>query len=307
MTPHGRARPFRITDRDETMLRYVVRFRFLSPTQLVRVVAGSPRGVTNRLRLLAAHRYLIRRRHTPTEPFIYGIANRGARFLATRGFDINHRLDWTGENRRRKNSPEHLLEIAEAMFHVDRAVRQHAIDLTDHHEILRDMPQPTQATKRPFLLRVPFHHRHNLIRIPIVPDRLFALHYPDARHNFALERDLGSMDVSANRLVNKPSIRRKQLGYYLAFKQRRIIDRWGFESFRVLFVTQSEARIESMLREQRRVVPQCPPGFFLYTTMQRLSLHGALGPAWRTTRRDHVSLLHTPRHRPAELARAIFS
>jgi hypothetical protein len=42
---------------------------------------------------------------------------------------------------------------------------------------------------------------------------LFALAYPNARHNFALERDLGTMDIWADRLVGKSSIRRKQLAY----------------------------------------------------------------------------------------------
>jgi hypothetical protein len=61
-----------------------------------------------------------------------------------------------------------------------------------------------------------------------------------------------------------------------------------------------------MLRAQRRVAPKCPPGFFLYSTRERLERHGALGHAWRTIKRDNVSLLHTPPHHPAELAKAIF-
>jgi hypothetical protein len=46
-----------------------------------------------------------------------------------------------------------------------------------------------------------------------------------------------------------------------------------------------------MLRTQRHFVPACPPGFFMYSTRQRLAQHRALGPAWVTIKRDNVSLL----------------
>ena len=99
------------------------------------------------------------------------------------------------------------------------------------------------------------------------------------------------MDIWANRLVGKSSIRRKQIGYFHGRQQRCFVERWGFKSFRVLMVTTSDARIGAMLRTQRHFVPNCPPGFFMYSTPQRLAQHGALGPAWVTIKRDNVSLL----------------
>jgi hypothetical protein len=101
------------------------------------------------------------------------------------------------------------------------------------------------------------------------------------------------MDVWANRLVGKSSLRRKQLGYFRARELRRFATQWGFKSFRVLVVTTSEERIQSMLRSQQRAAANCPPGFFLYSTFERLARHGALGPAWTTIKTDKVSLLHT--------------
>jgi hypothetical protein len=138
---------------------------------------------------------------------------------------------------------------------------------------------------------VTVRHHHKPLTITIIADRLFALVYSGASHNFALEQDLGTMDIWANRPAGKSSIRRKQLGYFHAREQRRFVERWGFKSFRVLIVTTSDARIDTMLRAQRRVAPACPPGFFMYSTRERLSRHGALGPAWVTIKRDNVSLL----------------
>ena len=47
-----------------------------------------------------------------------------------------------------------------------------------------------------------------------------------------------------------------------------------------------------MLQAQQRVAPGCPPGLFLYSTPQRIARHGALGPAWVTSKCDNVSLRH---------------
>jgi hypothetical protein len=92
---------FHVTDRDEHMMQAIARFRLLALAQVLQIVGGSPRGIRNRLRILAAHKYLVRLKATVTEPLAYGIANKGARFLAGRGYKINTRTDWSAENRRR--------------------------------------------------------------------------------------------------------------------------------------------------------------------------------------------------------------
>jgi len=293
--------PFRITARDEVMLYAIARFRLLSPTLLLRVAGGSPRGVRNRLALLAAHKYVVRLRSTLTEPHAYGLANKGAKFLAARGYNINARLDWTAKNHRGDYFRAHTLAIAETMLHFHRATTEHGVGLLDHHELLPYMPDQTQNVARPFSFQVASSYRDRTITIQIQPDRLFAFTYPDARHNFALEQDLGTMDIWANRLVGKSSIRRKHIGYMQGRQQLRFVRRWGFKSFRVLIVTSSEARIQTMLRAQSRVAAHCPPGFFLYSTLERLARYGALGPAWSTTKRDNVSLLPTTSKTPLSI------
>ena len=280
-----------MTERDVQMLEALARFRLLTPIQLVRIVGGSERGVRNRVRILAAHKYLVRLAASIIEPVAYGLANKGARHLSANGHHINARFDWTAENYRRSNHFRvHTLAIADTMLHFDHAAALHALTLVDHQ--LSHLPEETQQAARPFASRIPVQHNNKPLTIHLEPDRLFALSYPNVRHNFALEVDRGTMDVWANRLIGKSSIRRKLLAYVHGREQRRFVERWGFKSFRVLVVTTSEARIKNMLRAQHRVAPSCPPGFFMYSTPERLAQHGALGPAWITSKRDDVSLLH---------------
>ena len=51
---------FRITERDVAILAAIARYRFLTTAMVQRIVGGSRRGVGNRLRLLAAHAFLVR-------------------------------------------------------------------------------------------------------------------------------------------------------------------------------------------------------------------------------------------------------
>jgi hypothetical protein len=178
------------------------------------------------------------------------------------------------------------------MMRFTSACRESAARLVDHHELLPLMPETTRDAHDPFALRVKFRWYSKDVVVAVVPDRLFALVYPDTRHNFALELDRGTMDISAKRIVGKSSFRRKLLGYFQAWQEKRHVDVWNFKSFRILTVTTSDMRIENMLAAQRDVAPNIPAGLFLYSTPERLAQHGALGPAWVTSKGDNVSLLH---------------
>jgi len=293
---------FRITERDVAILRAIARYRFLTAELVHRIVGGSERGVRNRLRNLGALAYLVRLQGLVTEPCAYGLGNRGARLLSDCGVEINDKLDWAAKNDTTRHFLAHTLAVAEAMLHFQAAAEIDALCLTDHDDLLRDMPEPTRMARYPFCMRVTVRLGAEVMSIPAVPDRLFSLRYHDGtRHNFALELDRGTMDIWANRLAHKSSFRRKLIAYCSARQEKRHTQLWGFNSFRVLTVTTGEERIRNMIEAQRRVAPECPPGFFLYSTMERLTRHGALGPAWVTTKGDHVSLRHDGHARVAEL------
>ena len=297
----------RITDRDLSILQAIGRYRFLNADLVRRIVGGSGRGVRNRLRMLSTHAYLVRLATIVTEPVAYGLANKGARLLAGRGADINHRLDWAVKNDTSHYFLAHTLAVAETMLHFHFTTRDAAIRFIDHHELLPDMPEPTRRARDPFCMRVAVRHGGQNILIPAIPDRLFSFLYDDGtRHNFALELDRGTMDIWANRLVGKSSFRRKLIAYYNAREQKRHAEVWGFKSFRVLTVTIGEERIRSMIEAQRRVASGCPPGLFLYSTPERLARHGALGPAWITSKSDNISLGHDKQSmRPADFTTPI--
>ena len=295
---------FRLTDRDLSILLFVATVRCATSDQIARRVGGSSRGVRSRLKFLFRAGYLDRPVHQHAylaaffdegnRPLVYALGRKGARLLAEHGAPVDHRLDWTTKNKR-ATAPflAHTVEVAEAMLAFRLSTAESADpQLIDHVELLPLMPEETRGKRDPFKLPVDIKHNHKPITIAVVPDRLFSLAFPDGtRLNFALELDRGTMDINAKRLVGKSSFRKKLLGYYNAWLQKKHTDVWGFKSFRVLTITPSDKRLANMLKAQRDVTHDSASGLFLYTTPERLAAHGPFAPAWVSTRADGISLL----------------
>jgi hypothetical protein len=299
--PHGD-----VTARDLAIVARVARYRFLTSEQIARADGGSHQQVLRRLRFLFDLALLDRPRAqlvqvTPvledgTKPMVYGLARGGARLLAETGVLPDERLDWTTKNRRA--TPlflAHTIETAEVMLAFEQALAAHDDRrIIDHHELLPLMPEATQAAADPFRCRVTVQLpiRPEPLTIGVVPDRLFSIAFDDqTRLNFALELDRGTMDIRSRQLIGKSSFRRKLIGYWHLWQQRRHAETWGFQSFRVLTVTPSEKRLNNMLAVQREVVGGTGSNLFLFTTPERLNTHGPLGPAWVSGKGEAVALL----------------
>lgn len=209
---------------------------------------------------------------------------------------IDAKLDWTTKNARATaNFLAHTLETADAMMGFDRACAAAGnVALIDHHELVPYFPETTRQLRDPFRCRVDVRVRGSALplNIAVVPDRVFSLALSNStRHNFALELDRGTMDIKAKRIAGKSSFRRKLLGYFHAWRERRHTDTWGFQSFRVLTITTSEKRIANMMAAQREVTSGSAAGLFLYTTPDRLAVSGALGDAWANGMGEPARLL----------------
>lgn len=295
--------PIAITDRDQRLLDALARFRFCTSEMLARHVGGSLRGVRTRLYLLWANRFIDRPKsqlstlesyyHNGAPPLIYGLARKGASYLADRGVSLAHRVDNTFRTGAAASLP-HTLDTAATMLQFYTATDAVAgLQLIDHHELLPSFPDATQKRRSPFELAVTFDHDGKPTRIAVVPDRLFSLVTAAGRHNFTLELDRDTETVKPHKLSSQSTIYKKQLGLYHAFKQDLHRTTWGWARLRVLFITTTESHVETMLAAQREATQDGVHGMFLYTTKSRIAEHGVLGPAWKTARGDGLCLLPT--------------
>lgn len=296
---------FRLTERDCLILRTLAANRFNSSEQIARAIGASHPKARHRLRLLWANGLIERpaQQHVwassfydeGNRPLIYSLARKGARLLAERRQLIDPRIASILNNNARTTAPflAHTLEVAQAML-AFRASGEGTSRLIDHAELLPFLPEATRASRDPFCLSVSFTHELRPATLRVRPDRLFSLVMPDnTRCNFALELDRSTEVITprSKHLSAKSSIKKKQLGYYHAWRQDKHTTLWGFKSFRVLFITPSETRLEHMIAAQREITRDRLAGLFLYTTGDRLARHGAFGPAWTSAKADGLSLL----------------
>jgi hypothetical protein len=137
---------------------------------------------------------------------------------------------------------EHALLVSDVMVTIELACRERGIRLVTEHELALPHQRP------PFQWRVSLNNR---LRLGVVPDRVFALEFPDTngitqRVYFFLEADRGTMPVVRSNL-SQTSFNRKLLAYEATWTQNLHRKKFGFSRFRVLTVTSSAARVKSLI------------------------------------------------------------
>jgi len=299
---------FRVTERILAILTALAAHRFLSTDQIARLDGGSPRVLGHLMRLLYRHgfvdrpaaqaAYLSSFLHEGNVSLVYNITRKGMRLLGDNGLPVDARLDWTTKNS--GNTAlflAHALQVSEAILAFRLAMpADQSLRLIDHNELLPSFAEATRESEFPYRLVVTIQQDLKPLTLRVIPDRLFCVRgQGEDRWNFALEIDRGteSLTPRSKKLSTKSTFRKKIVGYYQAWKQRKHTEAWNFQSFRCLTITTSDTRIDHMLDVQRDVTNDTATGLFLYSTRERLDQHGILGPAWRTSKDDGLSLVRT--------------
>jgi len=131
-------------------------------------------------------------------------------------------------------------------------------------------------------------------KLGVVPDQAFALDITRAdgdvtRAFFFLEADRGTMPVIRKGL-SQTSMHRKFLAYEATWSQAIHRKRFGFHRFRVLSVTKSAERRNSLVEACSRL--RSGHGLFLFTDIGTLKAHGnILTMPWNTGRQGEQNRL----------------
>lgn len=253
--------PIALTERDIEIIRAIHKYRFVRSTHLLALTAAPYKPLMRRLQLLYHHRYLDRPRAQiehfsvgGSKPMVYALGNRGADLLAGLDGQRRAKVDWTAKNRETgRVFIEHTLLIADVMIALDVACRVRAdVRLIDGNELVREFPAATRRARNPFLMPVRVVHNDAVADVGLVPDRIFALEYPQIgkRAFFFLEADRATMPVVRSSL-EQTSIFRKLLAYHQAWRQELPMRQFGFRNFRTLFITSGPDRARTMFDANR--------------------------------------------------------
>ena len=221
---------FQLTARDEKIVEFVFRHRFLTPSHLHVLLGGSKTNIARRCRLLFQARFLERPRAVRplkilNEELVYGLGKRGARLLQDRNerLRIAH-LDWTESPSHQDGMLyiDHQLRIADVMTTVAAASERRGVVFHwDGH-----------FQRRRYKLRPPGSDRRYL------PDAVFSLSRCDTRVTYFLEADRGN--------VSTPRMRDRYLAYFRWWRQMKLsgqnrvvrrVPRWQREISRLRIVT----------------------------------------------------------------------
>jgi hypothetical protein len=158
-------------------------------------------------------------------------------------------------------------------------------------QLLTTAPEETQAAKSPWSWRVRVQHKGAMREIGLLPDYVFALMLPDGRRRpFIVEVDRGTMPVERATL-DRSSMLRKFLAYEGGRKQNLHTSRFGWQNFRVLVLTSSAARAETM----RALIVKTPAlagsPLFLFAEQDTLMQPSVFGDAWTSVDGKRLALI----------------
>ncbi len=276
--------PIHLTDRDHQIIRLVQEHRFLRSPQIVSLLSGSPQQLLRRLQLLYHHGFLERPRcqidtyhKSGSRHIIYGLGNKGGTLLKQEfGSGFGH-ISWGEKNRAvGRIFLEHALLVSDIVVAIELACRNRGIRFIAENELA------SPGKRQSFKWRV---HISKGIKLGIIPDRVFALEFPNQvgtneRAYFFLEADRGTMPVK-RRHLSQTSFYRKLLAYEATWAQSIHRKRFGFHRFRVLTVTNSAARVNSLVD----ACSQLDRGHGLFLFADRTILEtpdGVFSATWQT-------------------------
>jgi hypothetical protein len=287
-----------LTERDREIVRLVERFRFVRSSHICSLIPGSAQQLLRRLKLLYHHGFLERPRaqldyyhRAGSRHIVYGLGSKGAALLR-RDLDAGAaRVRWGEKNRAAgRVFLEHALLVSDVMVAIELACHRTGIRLLTGPELAAT--DKSTGERRSFRWQVKISKS---LKLGVIPDYVFALEFKDQsgasnRSFFFLEADRGTMPVIRKNLA-QTSFYRKLRAYEATWSQSIHQTRFGFHRFRVLTVTTSAQRLNSL-------VDTCSElgrgqGLFLFAERSVLEEPGSVFlPVWKTAKAgETVSLL----------------
>lgn len=269
---------FELTERDRTMLREVARHRLLRSDHISALLEAPHKKICDRLSRLYHAGYLDRPRaqiayHVAaggSQRIVYAIGARATSVIADAGRRVPGKCNDLG-----RAFLAHTLAVADFRVRLRLALRrQTGWRLIDADELtLRRETAPDAQS----VWRVPVAGG---AIVSVVPDHVFALRHDDGRtRNYLVEIDRGTMPI-ARASLHISSVIRKLLAYEAARQSRLAETHYGWRNFRVLILTSTRERADSIRAVIARSNLAMSP-LFLVADPADLDATDVLASRWR--------------------------
>lgn len=280
-----------LTDNSLLGLFFIQRYRFLTVSQFARVVGMHADTAYKQLRALELHRILGHFGNISIPghggvPKVYFLTRKGFEMLS-RESDIPPEMigSYKEVHVEARWSPQmyHRLRIVDLMTAVEVAVRG-----KPHLSMVQTFLEYRRVKRGTRIARETTDYIDDPIpENRIVPDAAFVLENLDRgkRGLFFLEMDMGTERIVSSIISDaRITLRHKIERYDRYLRSGRFVEtyaRWGtFGFFTLLFVTQTDERVENIRREVADL-PQDLAQYYRFTTFER-AMADFLGPVWKS-------------------------
>lgn len=281
------AAPVQITDRDQIVLEALLRFTLLTGEQLHQLAGGGAAGFRRRLRRLYDSGYVFRPplrntlfRYSTKRPMIYTLGRNGADFLRLEcGIEVpKTNFERNAKERHGFRGQFQLLHDLGAngvVIDIEQALSGIGdVEVLSPSQVLEKSPEWTQKANKPFSFPTRFMWTNDRqYDRRVIPDGFVC--YVDRRFEKPLKIMLCvefDQKMSIKRSdPTQASIVQKIACYSAIFQKQMVKERFGFDAFRVLFVTTGEPmHLQKMLSQcqeyRKSQSAKIPPYPFYFTT-----------------------------------------
>lgn len=274
--------PIRITADDTTILSYIAGRKYARMSDIIRRLPHrSPKHLRGRARKLYDHAYLDlpnAQQHDHVTfgmpEKIYALGDRGAALLAELNGTVGPRSNWRDKNRTVKRLHiHHTMRIGDIKDAVERLPRfVPSARIVGPQEILAMAPPTTTREPKPWLWQAHVRSKDgNLRPATAVPDDVFAIDLTCRRKRFYffVEADRGTEPVVRSK-HRSSSVVRKFEAYMYGLSSGLHRSRYNIGNLRILTVTTSQQRIETMLAALADVATDKDCSMFLFADFQQI-------------------------------------
>lgn len=240
-----------LTERDHELLVSLLKYRYLSTTQVLRLHFSSEQTATRRLRLLESAGFVATFKTVANSDRLVALARRGAEVVAERLVIPPEELDWDAK----REQPKDYLFLKHFLAAADfRITLTHACDVRPDLRLLGFIPEhvvdgAAGSDLKKHIRDVTTDAMEPQQKISHAPDAVFALQRGEASALFFLEIDRGT-EVLSNPDRGVLKTIRFYLSSLVSGSYQRYQREFGlarpFRAFRALFVVSSAERLRNI-------------------------------------------------------------
>lgn len=275
----------RLVQRDKEIFKLLFQYRFLTTDQMAKyfgVTPGQDQSLGKRLIGLAKAGFVDRLSDLALP--CWALSDGGADYLPAYEDLMPKKETWATKNRRLKPtaySPHDMALNSFLLSWAKQGVLEEGSTYVPQTDLANSLFLGSKKERLKWCVDIRWQNR-DLKDVDIIPDQVTAMINPVGKTAyFFTELDMGTEQQALKRgkFLNSPTIMKKLLAYSETHRSAAVMDAYGFDNFRVLFVIKAgEGRRQNMIKLYQEYEQELgPANLFCFALLDVLEENGPMG------------------------------